>query len=476
MARPDRPNVVVILYDTARADAFEPWGASPGTTPALAQLASRGAAFPKAIAPSNWTMPSHASMFTGLLPRMAGLSILPDNKQENCRPVMESHLDRVLPEVLRRNGYRTAAASTNLWISPRVGFATGFDEFHELIGKRVRRMHQGGAKARAIWYAQAFLANVDDGMTMVEDQTKRWLDADERPFFWFMNLIECHSPYLPPKPYNDYGPIKRMRASEDARRYQTLQGVWRCCATGITPPADALERMRHMYSRAVTMMDDWLARLLEEFDRRKLLDDTIFIVTSDHGENLGEGGLIGHAVSLDDRLIHVPFVAAGPGVGQAPAEAWSLAHLPRLIADAIGLEDHPWDPADVGEGPAVSQYDLGWDPANPRLSIFEEWGATPEGMNRFLKPGTSATDGRHKLVRLGADELFYDLASDREEISPVAAEAFDAGVVERLRKAIADANATAWLPDVSKLGGEADALSDREREELEERMRLLGYL
>src|SRR5918994_7341764 len=96
-----RPNVLLIVLDTARADALEPYGAAAGTTPALAQLASSGHALPDVHATACWTMPSHASMFTGLLPRAAGLNRAPGEMPSGCRPVMESHADRSLPEVLR---------------------------------------------------------------------------------------------------------------------------------------------------------------------------------------------------------------------------------------------------------------------------------------------------------------------------------------------------------------------------------------
>src|SRR5688572_15701725 len=107
MKRTDRPNVILIVLDTARADAFEPYGAKAGASPTFSQLASGGVAHRKAIAPCNWTMPSHVSMLSGLLPRTAGLSLLPGREQANCRVVLESHRDRLLPEVLRKAGYRT---------------------------------------------------------------------------------------------------------------------------------------------------------------------------------------------------------------------------------------------------------------------------------------------------------------------------------------------------------------------------------
>ncbi|MGH2760582.1 MAG: sulfatase-like hydrolase/transferase [Actinomycetota bacterium] len=475
-SRTNLPNVIVVVLDTARADAFEPYGAPAGASPTLTQLASEGAAHPTAIAPSNWTMPSHASMFSGLLPRAAGLSLLPNGKPTNCRIVIESLRDRWLPEVLRRSGYATAAATTNTWVSEQIGFATGFDDFQNLVGKRVRRMHDAGVRGFLRWYAQAFLARVDDGLKTTEDQVRRWIDQADRPFFWFINLIECHSPYLPPQPYNDLGPLNRLAAARDARRYQTLTGVWRACATGVTPPQRSLRRMRHMYDRSIRMMDDWLERVCDALDRRGLLDETLLVVTSDHGENFGEGNLFGHAVSLDDRLIKVPLVFRGPGA-PAPNGVTSLAALPRLLADAIDLQSHPWSPGDLPAGPAVAQYDVTKDPDEPGLQVIRDWGATEEGVRRFALPCTAATDGRYKLVRLGTVERLYDLERDPLELEPIREEPPD--VVAELRRSLHASDASEWTPDLEALraaGAQDPKLGDAELKELEDRMRLLGYL
>src|SRR5206468_3948135 len=106
-----------VLLDTARADAFEPYGAATGTTPAVAALARQGITAPSMYAPSSWTLPSHAAMFTGLRPRLAGLAGAPGITRADCAPTMRLHRPRLLPEVLRRNGYATKAVSCNMWIT-----------------------------------------------------------------------------------------------------------------------------------------------------------------------------------------------------------------------------------------------------------------------------------------------------------------------------------------------------------------------
>src|SRR3954470_17678282 len=122
-------NVLVLVFDTSRADAFEPYGAQAGASPAVSQLAGRGKAIDDVFSTACWTLPSHASMFTGLLPRALGLGQAPGGAPQGAKPVLEGQRDRLLSEVFRRAGYATRAASANLWISPHSGFEIGFEEF-----------------------------------------------------------------------------------------------------------------------------------------------------------------------------------------------------------------------------------------------------------------------------------------------------------------------------------------------------------
>src|SRR5688572_24211550 len=169
------PNVLLIVFDTARADAFEPYGAAAGASPAVADLAGAGAALPDVRSTACWTIPSHASMFTGLLPRAAGLGRAPGGTPAGCRPVMEAHAPRLLPEVLRRAGYRTRGISTNLWITEGSGFATGFDEFRTIEATRQPDMVGAGMRSRAAWALDALRARSDDGAAEAGAVLRGWL-------------------------------------------------------------------------------------------------------------------------------------------------------------------------------------------------------------------------------------------------------------------------------------------------------------
>jgi arylsulfatase A-like enzyme len=292
-------------------------------------------------------------------------------------------------------------------------------------------------------------------------------ETPRRPFFWFVNLVECHSPYLPPRPYDDLPLAQRVRAGAEARRHLTLDAIWRACAGGFDIPDDAIARMRHLYARSVRYMDDWLGRVLERLDGARLLDDTLVLVTSDHGENLGEGGLISHAFSLDERLIRVPLVAAGP----VPVpEIASLVDLPRLVAEAAGLQGHPWAAAELEPGVRVAQFDPLTGRDDPRAKdVVERWGLGEDALERITSPITCATDGRRKLVRFGEGELLYDLDDDPLEARPRTA---NGAAPPELRAALEHPalwRAPAAQPAPAEPGGP-------EADDIERRMRLLGYM
>ncbi|MFL5886424.1 MAG: sulfatase-like hydrolase/transferase [Thermoleophilaceae bacterium] len=469
-----RPNVFLIVFDAARRDAFEPYGAAAGSTPAVAQLASRGVARPDVYATAPWTVPSHASMFTGLMPRAAGLA------KAGSPPAMKelvlAHEDRLLQSVLRRAGYRTGAASANLWLSTFSGFDVGFDDFAQVDTGRHGRLHEPGARERARWLAEAVRGRADDGARAVERTLEGWLSESPRPFFWFVNLLECHSPYLPPRPYGHVSRLDRLRAADEARRYYTLNGIWTVCGGGMQVPDDALERARRLYAGAVRYMDDWLARMLERLDRAGVLDETLVIVTSDHGENFGEGGLLAHGLSLDNRLINVPFVAAGPGSGR---ELSSLAEVPRMVAEAAGVEDHPWrEELPVGFG--VAQSDPLADPTDETaMQALADMGVA-DALETFTTPLSCAVRDGLKLLRRGEREEVYDLAADPLEVDPVAPETVAAAgrdsELAALRSALDHPAVTSRRGVHEPAPADVPGPSEEEMQELEERMKLLGYM
>ena len=470
----ERPNLILVVFDTARRDAFEPFGAPVGTTPAFRQLAERGEAHSSVYAPACWTVPSHAAMFTGLLHRSAGLEHIAGGSGADFREGLQRLDGRTLAAVLQRFGYRTTAISANGWVHHRHGFGVGFDEFVAVRTHRHDGLNSDTWKGKLRWYAEALQAHLDDGAELVEREIERSLaQRDSRPLFLFVNLVECHTPYLPPKPFTPLGPIRRLGAAHDARVHQTLEGTWRASVGGWTVSDRGLARMRAQYAASIRQLDAWLARLHETLDRLRLLDETQLVVTSDHGENLGEGQLLGHSFSLDDRLLRVPFAQAGPAPLRLP-ELASLTDIPAAIAGALQVEHHPWEGEDRSDGAVVAQFDAPGTRDNPDVhDAIQRWGLGEDAIRRMCTSFTAATDGRWKLVRrLGGEELF-DLEHDPLEVAPVPVHRLDDdGPLAHLRRAL-DRAAAAERP-----GHRAPvdtAVTDEDRH-LEEQLRFLGYL
>jgi len=475
----ERPNVLLIVLDTARADAFEQYGAPAGSTPSIAHLSTMGRAHPATYAPACWTVPSHVSMFSGLLPRTAGITDVRGATAPVFRAIMQTQQPRLLPEVLRANGYRTAGLSANSWIHSASGFDFGFDDFRYFPTTRAHAIGSDDLKARARWYLQALRARADDGATGIEMLLNRWVvDEHRQPFFWFVNLMECHSPYLPPKPYTRLGAIDRLRCAREAREHLNLISIWMQSVGGFRVPEGALARMRSQYAAAILQMDAWVGRVLELLDVNGVLDETIVIVTADHGENFGEGQLLGHAFSLDERLIRVPFVYAGPlRAAELESQLMSLTALPRVLATALELESHPWtEPAELADV-VVAQLDPPAARDDPRLQpVLDEWKLGPDALDRFATGFTCASDGRVKLLRRDDGEHLVVLADDPLELRPLPVDdsvnAAHGATLVRLRAALDDAATREHAPPRP----EAADLEPNEVEQLEAQMRQLGYL
>jgi hypothetical protein len=475
-----RPNVLLVVFDTARADAFEPYGAPSGASTTVGQLASSGLAHQATYSTACWTVPAHASLFSGRLPRSAGMGHTGEQGITGFRSTLQGIEKQLLPSVLGDAGYATYGVSANAWVSPEHGFDTGFERFVRLTGTRYVGLVPGGMRNQARWALEALRARSDDGAEAIAALLDEWLAGrDGRPFFMFVNLVECHSPFLPPKPWNDLGPIDRLRAGREAQRHLTFSELWKANVGGFDVPDGAIDRMRRSYAASIRQLDDWLARVLDLLDRHGLLADTEVVVTSDHGENLGDGDRLGHAFSLDDRLIRLPFVASGP-LDLAAPELLSIADVPKLLATSLELPRHPWPEGPTGD-PAVAQFDAPGIPGDARIEeALRLWGldeeASAEARRRLCTSFTCATDGSLKLIRAGASEAVVDLSADPLEAAPVAV---DGTVDERfgarlraLRSALDRAEAEERVAPPPAAAPGAAAMDP----DLEEQMKLLGYM
>lgn len=293
-----RPNVVIYLVDTLRADRLGCYGYPKPTSPHLDRFAEGATLFENAVAQAPWTRPSVASVLTGLNPLAHGVRTLEDRLPDAAG---------TLAERLRAAGYRTAAFSTNAHVGTDTGFAQGFDDF-------------------------LFLPQEDSAS--VSRRIAAWLDRlRQERFLLYVHTLDPHSPYTPPLDLRRrFAPGARPEAGsrEHLRRIYAVRGKRR---------ADRIAEVDPLYDAEIAANDRSFGALLSALKERRLFEDSLIVFVSDHGEALGERGAFGHAQSLYAEELDVPLVVKLPGQTRGERVSRLSQHvdlLPTVLA-ATGL-------------------------------------------------------------------------------------------------------------------------------------------
>ena len=304
---PKLPNVVLIILDTVRADHMSVYGYGRKTTPNLDMLAPEGVLFRNAISSSDITLGSHASMFTGLYTSW--------HRAHPAPPHDQGRLDssfRTLAQTLSEHGYTTFADLANCaYLRPEFGLTGGFGYYD--VRPSVRRTGGGGEYylrplVRPILEHLGSTAEIDRVYRRADQITGdglRLLTAMRRragPFFLTLNYMDAHDPYIPPPPYRDLFP-GRNPAFHNQRVPELREEM---AVSPSTPVGAELAHIVSQYDGGIAFMDAEVKRLLDEMKQAGIYDDTLIIVTADHGEGLGERGIQGHPASVHQELVHVP--------------------------------------------------------------------------------------------------------------------------------------------------------------------------
>jgi len=296
-------NVVLISIDTLRADYVGVYGHERKVTPNIDRFAEQSIRFNQAFSSSNWTLPAHAGMFSGLMSSGHGAV----RAEDAIRPGTN-----LLVEHLQRTGMATAAFVSHVYVSEKYGFARGFDTFDY-------RQNRSAAD--------------------VTDRAVDWLTNrdKEKPFFLFLHYFDVHDPYgnapeetpgIVDVP-NCRGPITRM----DIAR-ATVAKDW-----------ERFKCFRQLYESDLMYVDKHLGRMFDHLRSRGLLEETLVIVTSDHGEMLGEYEAADHGLTLFDPEIRIPLLMRFPtsGGGRIVNDLVSVIQLAPTIMEAVGQPPFPTD-------------------------------------------------------------------------------------------------------------------------------------
>lgn len=295
-----RPNVLLVIVDTLRADHLGAYGYERNTSPNIDRLARQGTLFDTAISASSWTLPSHATMMTGVYADVHGV----DSTKRQLAP----H-SLTLAWRLRQAGYRTAAFSANtFFFTRRYGLGQGFQHFGDFFLSPADALDQLALVSNAydeinrLGWRKNLLGRQD--AEDIDRAALAWiLSRPRRPFFVTLNYLDAHDPYLPPQPYRDMFSQHRNPGGRINIGVNLLPHL---------SPAELHEEM-DAYDGAIRYDDAQIASLLAALDQHGLLHNTLVIITSDHGEAFGEHGLITHANALFFPLIHVPLIFDWPG-------------------------------------------------------------------------------------------------------------------------------------------------------------------
>lgn len=446
-----RFNIVLMVLDALRARNLSVYGYARPTTPNLEQFARECLVYENAFATSSWSLPTHASLFTGLMPAQHGA----DDEHKFLEPEHTT-----LAQYLGEQGYATAAVCYNPYVSAATGLERGFQTFNPATGSRL-----GVLSARVRHYAAKLRLVGDAGARLVNRQVRAALDRfahDPRPFFLFAHYAECHAPYRYPHIYNRYLPPGiSTRAA-----WRVNQNPWRQLMNPATMRASDFDLLTALYDGALTYLDQQVAQVIAWLRERGQLDETMVIITADHGENLGEHGRIGHVYCLYDTLVHVPFVVHFPQSISARGHAARLVSAIDLVPTILELlGERPNAFGDIKGSsllaPSAREAVYG-ELSRPDFTVyrrqFPEADTTPydRSLRMIRTPQHKliwASDGRHELYDLQADpdetrnvldgrpELFARLAQQLEAWHAQlgrapqthAAPAFEPQVVERLR-------------------------------------------
>jgi len=460
-----KPSILLIVLDTARADRFSCYGYERDTTPFLKLLSEDATLYPETISPAAWTMPSHASIFTGLYPSAHGSTL------------KNIYLDDqfiTLPEFLGSKGYVTVGISNNPIVNRENGLAQGFEYFIEMWKDEVLNptlFH------RLDWLLKRFLGQNDGGALRTNQWAMEWLNHVHRrdqPFFLFVNLMECHLWNNAPKSYHE------MFLREEYS--PTVKDIYQrnLCSllTGyLSLTFEEWIDFGDIYDGDLYYLDRRIEELFQFLEEDSFLDEMIVVITSDHGEHLGEHGMIGHITSLYEPLVRVPLIVKVPeGLPKLPEVRGIVQTIdiyPTLI-ELLGFEDAIPDGnfqgfSLVGAERSPHEYAI-TEIESPESLISNFLREYPEGKeilkyDRALK--SLRTDSLKYIWSSTGRHEFYNLFDDPEElINLIAEKSTEADELEKRLKG--------WLisfehAGVSERGRELDA-------ELRQELKDLGYI
>ena len=415
------PSVLLLVLDTVRAMELSAYGYDRLTSPNLAALAADGVRFDRAIATAPWTLPTHASLFTGRFQR--DLSVGWMTPLDTVPPTLAEHFSAL--------GYATGGFVANLHFTSReYGLGRGFQVYRDypVSGSQLIGSTMLGLRAIEVYdrlTGQYVQAGRKDAKRVVDEFLAWQSSQGRRPYFAFLNLFDAHEPYAPESPYD------LMFARTEPPTRKLLVGRRHS-------PAE-VQGLRDAYDGAIASLDAQLGRLFAELRRRGALEHTIVVVTADHGEEFAEHGYVSHGNGLNFPALHVPLVVRWPK-GGVPRNA--------VVTSSVSLVDVAATIIDLTGGSAQSTFPGsslaplwrgGSQPnASPILSELYRARNQPDWYPASNGDMRSLVQGRFHLI-VGPQERaeLYDIVADPLEQTNLMDSAVPADTLAEMQKTLA---------------------------------------
>lgn len=436
-----KPNILLIVLDATRFDACSCYGRTKVcTTPALDFLAEEGIIYEQAFTAAPWTLPAMTSIFTGLYPGQTDIY----TKRE-----LESEF-LTITQILEQNGYATFGISNNDWLSKDFGLQRGFHQMYKLwqlwqtqdditnlsiveidrsnsqiARQAIRKVMQGNIVKNTIntAYYKFGRNRKDYGAARTKKPLTRWIAAQEKPWFAFVHFLEAHLQYKPPMKYaelftHDKKRVKRMLNADQWRL------SWRHNAGVDLLPEEDMQAWHDLYLAEVAYTDYHMGQIIDWLRHTEKLDDTVVIVTADHGESLGEHGLLSHSYSLHDPLIRIPLVIRYPNIFQNERNSHLVQSLDifAAILDIIGINS-PYNNASksllsaTARSAVLSEYGM---PIPPHAAAMARFDLKPSDLKHRQRALTAFRTKTHKLVVTSDNtKEVYNLMADPEELKDI---------------------------------------------------------
>lgn len=437
-----RPNILLIVLDATRADDCSCYGSEKPTTPNLDKLAAEGVLYEQAITAAPWTLPAMSTLFTGLYPGQTGvyqaLSLPPEFP--------------TLAELLTNAGYASFAISYNGWLSTEFNLPRGFEVMYKLwqlfqtdtditminllqsrdrslVRTALNRIVQGNIIKNAANVSYVKLrrlrATSDYGAGRTLRPVKRWIRQQDKPWFAMVHYLEAHLQYKPPWKW-----VRRFVQDQDRARHFLKSDqtpiFWRHMA-GVEPLSDTdLQTWRELHLAEVAYQDYHMGRLLDWLRESDQWENTCVIVVADHGESLGEHGLMNHQYGLYDTLLRVPLIIRAPGFAPVNERVDNQVQTLDLFRTILDMANVP-APHDVsrnllpGSTPrpfVIAEYGT---PRPPHQDLLERFGLKPEQLAHFERGLTALRSDPYKLI-VGTDgsRQLFDWRRDPAEENDMA--------------------------------------------------------